>query len=166
VRGGGAVAQRISLERIALERLESHLDLGGIALGRGMGLANRFQIPSWELPVLQHFQFGDLRIEGEHATVVIELESAGGLTNLVKYWPLLAEGRHTKRFVLAHIFRITSDGDYAAHRRLWLYVVERMREDLQARGVTWPDRWEAAIFTYRRPEDVDGAVPFIKEALS
>jgi hypothetical protein len=134
------VAQRASVERVALEWLESQLDLVGIDLGHGMGLANRFQIPSWELPVLQHFQFGDLRIEGEHATVVIELESAGGLTNLVKYWPLLAEGRHTKRFALAHLFRITSDGDYAAHRRLWLYLVERMSEDLQARGVTWPDR--------------------------
>ena len=70
-----------------------------------MGLANRFEIRGWELPVLQHFQFGDLRIGGEHTTVVIELKSAGGLTNLVKYWPLLAEGRLTKRFVLAHIFR-------------------------------------------------------------
>jgi hypothetical protein len=50
------------------------------------------------------------------------------------------QGGNTKRFVLAHIFRITSDGDYSAHRRLWLYLAERMREELQAWGVTRPDR--------------------------
>jgi hypothetical protein len=43
-----------------------------------------YQIPSWELPALQQFQFRNLRIEGEHATVVIELESAAELTDLVK----------------------------------------------------------------------------------
>ena len=32
------------------------------------------------------------------------LESAGGVTNLVKYWPLLESKPLRKRFVLAHVF--------------------------------------------------------------
>jgi hypothetical protein len=45
-------------------------------------------------------------------------------------------------------------------------VEEPLVEDRIRVSDPYADGWEAAIFTYRRPEDVDGAIPFIKEALS
>src|SRR5438445_8667634 len=88
-------------------------------LSYGQGNANKFAITEWSLPVLRHFQFGDLRIETPSRTVVIEVESGGGTGNLVKYWPMLAAGKPAKQFVLVHIFRISSEGDYGSHMRLW-----------------------------------------------
>lgn len=157
----------MSFERLAINRLRDSLsDLTELSFSQGMAITNRFAVDAWELPVLQHFQFGDLRIETPKVTVVIEVESAGGITNVVKYWPLLGAGVPRKRFVLIHLFRITTPGDYQAHRRLWEYVVERMREDLQRRGVRWPEHWEAHMQSYGQVEDVDAVVPLIREALS
>ena len=51
----------------------------------------------------RQFQFGDLRIETGTATIVVEAESAGGVTNLAKYRPFLA-ARPAKRLVLGHLF--------------------------------------------------------------
>jgi hypothetical protein len=47
---------------------------------------------------------------------VIEVESGGGLTNLVKYWPMPGAELGDKRFVLADLFMISSESDYIAHR--------------------------------------------------
>jgi hypothetical protein len=55
----------------------------------GQGGTNKFGIAGWDLSALQLFQFGDLRIELRETTLVVEAESAGGVGNLVKYWPLL-----------------------------------------------------------------------------
>ena len=87
------------------------------------------------------------------ATVVVEYESAAGLTNLMKYWPLLrSEQRPAKRFVIVHVFQVTSPGDYLSHRLLWDFMVERMTADLLAHGLQWSLHWEARSFTYRRGE--------------
>jgi hypothetical protein len=79
---------------------------------------------------------------------VVEVESGGGLTNLVKYWPMLAHELSPKRFALAHLFMVSSEFDYIAHRKLWEYIVERMRNDLGARGCLWEVNWAAQVFTY------------------
>lgn len=83
----------------------------------------------------QHFEFGDLRIKVEHVTVVVEAESAGGITNLVKYWPLLAAGTLAKGFIPAHLFLIISLSDFIAHRRLWKSLLDRLRKHLERPGV-------------------------------
>lgn len=122
--------------------------------------------PGWDLPTNQRFQFGDLRIESDDATVVVEFESAGGVTNLVKYWPLLLKREQPKRFVLAHVFRIASANDYIAHRHLWEFVIERMREDLEARGIPWGKGWEARAFTYPADAiDVTELAKFVRSSL-
>ncbi len=64
-----------------------HTEPGGPA-----GPGNRFGVPGWELLPLQQFQYGDFRIELPATTVTVETESAGGVGNLVKYWPLLRSG--------------------------------------------------------------------------
>jgi hypothetical protein len=82
--------------------------------------------------------------------------------NLVKYWPLLASGAFVKRLVLIHLFRITSDGDFIAHRRLWQFLVERMREDLAGRSVPYPGAWGARLFTYRPGEEAVAAAEALR----
>lgn len=97
--------------------------------------------------------------------MVVEVESGGGVTNLAKYWPHLAAGRPPKRFVLAHLFLVSSTGGYISHRRLWEFLVARMREDRAARGVLWGRDWQAALFTYEEDEEPDDATRFIREAM-
>ena len=70
---------------------------------------------AWETPV---------------ATVVVEVESAGGVGNLVKHWPLLTAKPRRKRLAILHVFQLNSDADYIAHRRLWQFLVERTCEYL------------------------------------
>lgn len=65
-------------------------DLPDLTYITGMGAGNRLPLDGWDLVGNQRFQFGDLRIETPTTTILIEAESAGGVTNLVKYWPYLA----------------------------------------------------------------------------
>jgi hypothetical protein len=99
---------------------------------------NRFDVPGWNLPTLRRFQFGDFRIELPTTTVIVETESAGGAGNLVKYWPVLRSVVLTKHLVILHVYMLSSDSDYIAHRKLWSFVVERMTEDLAANGIGRP----------------------------
>jgi len=129
--------------------LESIADLG-VASVHGQDAANRFGVNGWELPPLQQFQYGDLRIELAATTLIVEAESAGGVGNLVKYWPLLRSGTLAKRLVVLHVYMLGSDADYIAHRKLWSFLVDRMTEDLTANGVGRPERWDAQLITYRK----------------
>jgi hypothetical protein len=157
---------KVSHEAAVLKQLEAAVgDTPGGTVHRGLRAANRFGIPGWELSPGQRFQFGDLRIETDHVTLVVEAESAGGVTNLAKYWPLLATGAPPKRFVLAHLFLTCSKSDFISHRSLWSFQCDRMREDLEGRGVLWGRDWEAALFTYTRVEEPTGAVQFIRSVV-
>lgn len=78
-----------------------------------------------------YFQFGDLRVVTPTYNVVIEVETAGGVTNLVKYWYLLKEKYiESKQIVLLHIFNTNSKNDYGSHMKLWDYLRSLMEEDL------------------------------------
>lgn len=137
----------------------------GVQVFRGMGAANRFKVPGWTLARNQLPQFGDLRLEAPGVCVVVEFESAGTVGNLVKYWPLLAAG-FGRRLVIVQVYRVATDGDYLAHRLLWRFLVERMTEDLEARGVNRPDRWEAAAFTYRPDAPAHDAAQYVRAAVA
>lgn len=157
---------KTSHEKLAINRIrDSFLGIPGIQIHVGQSRLNRFEVSGWNLISHQLFQYSDMRVESPEATVVIEFESAGGLTNLVKYWPFLATRSFTKRLVLAHVFRIVSEFDYVAHRKLWEFVLAKMRIDLeQNHSVEWPKDWEAAIFTYRAPEHLTEVLTFVRRA--
>ncbi len=104
-------------------------DLGLEVNGRGYGANNRFD-PGFNLVGQQRFQYGDLRVVLEDRIVVVEVESAGGLTNLVKYWPLVQSS--TKPILLLHAFGQCSANDYLSHLRLWDFIWARMRSELWA----------------------------------
>ena len=89
--------------------------LGNLTYGSG----NRFD-PGFCLIGSQRFQFGDLRVELADRLVVVEVESGGGLTNLVKYWPPTPTG--DRPILLIHAFGQVSANDYLSHLRLWDFV--------------------------------------------
>lgn len=160
---------RTSFEAQALAALRAAIgDRVTIEPSSGMSSLNRIAPESWELKVMQRFQFGDLRYETGRTRVILEAESGGGLTNLVKYWPMLGAELTDKRFVLAHLFMVSSESDYIAHRKLWDYVVDRMRRDLDHRGCRWDHDWHARMFTYGHvtaATGMDDAADYIAGAL-
>ena len=52
----------------------------------GQAKGNRFD--PFGMNVKNHFEFGDLHVECHDRYVIVEIESSGGLTNLVEYWPI------------------------------------------------------------------------------
>lgn len=143
--------RRLSPEATAVERLLGELgDLPGVGVTRGAGADNRIDVPGWGLPGVGRLQFGDLRLEGDRCRVVVEVEAAGGVTNLAKYWPLLRDGLDDKRFVLVHLFHAASPGDYASHRRTWRFLADRIAEDMEdlGRGRGSPYGWDAELVVY------------------
>ena len=157
-----------SPERQALAYLKACCaDIPGLAIYSGQGKDNRVAIPSWSLGPQQCFQYGDLRFESPAATIIVEVESAGGVTNLAKYWPFLREARLSKRLVLAHLFQIGASGDYASHRKLWAFICERMRLDLQCEAdMVWRRDWDARLFCYGQVNDLDAACAYVHAACS
>jgi hypothetical protein len=142
--------KHVSHEAELLQALQASVADLGVATERGQGAANKFAVNRWELSPLQQFQYGDLRIELAATTLIVEAESAGGITNLVKYWPLLRSGTLTKRLVILHVYMLSSNADYIAHRKLWSFLVDRMTEDLAANGIDRPERWDTQLITYHK----------------
>lgn len=97
----------------------------------GQGGANRLAIDG-----AVYYQFGDLRVELPEHTLVVEVESAGGVTNLAKYWEAVARARVAKPVKLLHVFLQKSANDYASHIVVWQFLNARMGEALGG-------RWEA-----------------------
>ena len=129
------VSLKAAPETAAVARLLDELgDLAGVSVAGGAGADNRIDVPGWGLPSVHRLQFGDLRLEGDRCRVVVEVESAGGVTNLAKYWPLLRDGLDDKRFVLVHLFHAATPGDYASHHRTWRFLADRIAEDMAERG--------------------------------
>jgi hypothetical protein len=157
--------KRVSHEAELLKVLQesiADLHVGGIG---GQGANNRFGVIGWDLLPMQKFQYGDFRIELATTTVIVETESAGGVGNLVKYWPLLRSGTLRKRLVILHIYMLSSDADYIAHRKLWSFLVDRMAEDLAANGLGRPERWDAHLITYRKGRPLDGVSALLRKTI-
>ena len=75
---------RQSYEILAVNRLHiAAAEFPSLQLFKGQAFDNKLDIPTWNLSKSSQFQFGDLRIEAPHCTIVVEVESAGGLTNLI-----------------------------------------------------------------------------------
>lgn len=145
------VRQRESLEQQALKRFEEVACEHGFEVIKGQGSDNRVPIRG-----NTYFQFGDLRVDTEEYHVVIEVESAGGVTNLVKYWYCL-EGLEQqpdiieKPVILFHIFRQSSEADYGSHLALWDFLWSKMNEALG-------NRMNAARYVYNDLNDIEAAV--------
>jgi hypothetical protein len=134
--------RRRDLERQALQQFKEIASRYSFPVYGGQGLSNRIAQRG-----RSYFQFGDLRVETPVRHVVIEVESTGGVTNLVKYWYCLQEGKIVKPLTLLHVFAQASTDDYASHLLLWDTLSSKMRAELAPRFV-------AARYTYRSLEDL------------
>lgn len=127
-----AARSRQRTEALALAPFQARLDGQGAHYALGQGASNRIS-----LALSVYYQFGDLRVETPSHWVVVEVESAGGVTNLAKYWEAIASGRVLKPIRLLHIFIQKSERDYASHLLVWAYLNGRMQEAL---GASWMAR--------------------------
>lgn len=81
---------------------------------------------------VERFELGDIRIEFDHLTAIVEYESdAIAIHNLVKYWPFI-RGETTpsagKPLLICHFSNWHS---YGSHRDLWEWLGRCMRCDPQ-----------------------------------
>ena len=104
------------------------------------------------------FQFGDLRVNTPKRHIIVEVESACGVTNLVKYWYCLEEGFIVKPIYLLHIFAQASENDYIRHLQLWDFLAEKMRKALG-------DKFSAKKCTYRNSDELEDIVNEFKRAM-
>jgi hypothetical protein len=145
---------RENLERQALEQFEIVANRRGHRVFKGQGNDNRLSLQG-----NVYYQFGDLRVTTSTHHIVVEVESAGGVTNLVKYWHCLESGLIDQPLVLLHIFRQTSPADYGSHLKLWDFLWSLMQASLG-------DRMVANCYTYRQLSDLSLAVGEFEKQLA
>jgi hypothetical protein len=158
--------KRVSHETELITELKRSITDLDVPVFSGQGAQNKFDVLGWDLLPSRQFQNGDLRIETPTTTVIVEAESGGGVTNLVKYWPLLRSRALTKRLVILHLFMLGSEADYIAHRKLWSFLVDRMQEDLTSNGVGRPKRWDAQQATYRKGQPIDHVTALLRRTIT
>jgi hypothetical protein len=110
-----------------------------------------------------NYQFGDLRVDTMTHHVVVEIESAGGVTNLVKYWYCLTDKdlstQISKHIILIHLFRQKSPHDYESHLKLWNFLWNEMQQVLS-------DRIVAYQFPYNNLAELEPAVKIFEKSLT
>ena len=136
--------KRKNLEQQALNQFEDIAKKHGYRIFKKQGLDNRIPVESNTF-----FQFGDLRVETKTHYIVIEVESAGGITNLVKFWYCIKKRPNIvkKPIILMHIFRQSSSADYGSHLALWDFMWGQMKD-------TIGDSIKASRYTYRDSKDL------------
>jgi hypothetical protein len=141
-----AEKKRQDLEKLALVRFKEVASHYSPTVYDGQGANNRVaQLGR------SYFQFGDLRVDTPQRHLIVEVESAGGATNLVKYWYCLEE-RHIVRLIhLFHIFAQASENDYVSHLLLWDSLCAKMSKALG-------NLFTAKRYTYRSPSELEVAV--------
>lgn len=148
---------RNNFEQKALELFERVLEQKNLKGFQGQLKENRIVLSSQV-----YFQFGDLRIDKPDKHIVIEVESAGNVTNLVKYWYCLEKQLITKPVFLLHLYRQSSKNDYDSHLRLWSFFCEQMHQQF---GI----KFKAELFTYHSnsiKEDLQKAVDLFSQLVS
>ena len=150
--------ERINYERAAILEFENIAQKHGLRVFKKQGADNRIFLGG-----NLYFQFGDLRVNTPTHHVVIEAESAGGATNLVKYWYCLADETLCKQIlkpiILLHLFRQSSESDYGAHLKLWDFLSHEMNKVLGSRIQTFR-------YVYREPLDLTEAFRKFEQSIS
>jgi hypothetical protein len=148
-------AKRVNRAETVLSAFKAELDRRGLPYICGQGLNNRLVLKRGV-----YFEFGDLRVDTPKRHIVIEVESAGGITNLLKYWFCLEKKKITRPLVLLHLFGMSSANDYASHLILWRHFARVMTT--RFRG-----RFSARLFRYPwdEPRQVTEPMAFFRRAL-
>ncbi|MFC1861469.1 hypothetical protein ACFLYL_04290 [Chloroflexota bacterium] len=142
--------KRVNIEQQAIEKFKETASRYGLVTFKGHGANNRITIGG-----NVYYQFGDLRVNTPTRHIIIEAESAGGVTNLVKYWYCLTDENLSKQIekpiVLLHIFRQVSPRDYHSPLKLWDFLWDEMQKSVGNRMI-------ARRYTYRDISDLKSAI--------
>jgi hypothetical protein len=148
---------RENLEQTALLAIENVARRSGLTVFKGQSADNRLLLGG-----NLYFQFGDLRVDTGTHHIVVEAESAGGVTNLVKYWYYLEDRTLSKGMVkpiiLLHLYRQVSASDYGSHLALWDFLWNKMRK-------TVGNRIQAVRYTYRDLSDLEPAIRHFEKSI-
>ena len=147
-------SQRQNIKHATIQHFREVAEAKGYQCVYGQGKHNRMGVTGDHTD----FQFGDLRVETSVLTLVVEVESAGGITNLAKYWYYLSTNVPPKPIILFHIFRQSSLRDYASHLALWDFLAAEMHKSVG-------QRIQAMRLTYRTLEELEIAVKRFGEFL-
>jgi hypothetical protein len=124
--------KRQDYEAQAIQPFCDVLSQHGLKWHSGQKADNRIG-PPWAPNI--SYQFGDLRFseseEGPH--LVVEVESAGGVTNLVKYWYCLRKGRIRGKLFLFHVFWQVTQNSYRSHLVVWDLLCAEMEKEFPQR---------------------------------
>jgi len=145
--------KRQDLEKQALVRFKEVAHLYSRLVYDGQGSNNRIA-PFGR----SYFQFGDLRVDLPQRHIVVEVESAGGVTNLVKFWYCLEEGFISRPLTLFHVFAQASENDYIRHLHLWDSIKNKMSEALDG-------KFTAQLYTYRNSIELESIVGKFEQTL-
>lgn len=100
------------------------------------------------------FQFGDLRVMTNKAIIVVEVESAGGVTNFIKYCYLIEKKAIADKLILLHVYYRDGKTGYASHLELWDYVNSKIvglyRGMFAAHRYDYPKEIEKAAEDFER----------------
>lgn len=109
----------------------------------GQGKDNRIEVND-----KVSFQFGDLRIDTDKYHIIVEVESSGGITNLVKYWYAIEKGKIKKTVILIHIYKKQSKNDYASHEELWDFIKEKLNNKIIAKKFNYSDKHDKSALDF------------------
>lgn len=117
------------IERLCSLLPKEELNKKGLEIYSGQRGNNRVDLCNSENSH-SYFEFGDLRLEFKNSRIIVEVDTAGGVTNLAKYYYMLNEPDQfnfrdiipDKITYLLHVFVCKDYNDYLAHRRLWIYL--------------------------------------------
>lgn len=113
-------SQRQTIESRLLAPFISELQQRGEEFGTGRKKLNQVSLGGQVF-----FQLADLWVP--RARLAIEVESAGGVTNLGKFWYLLEEGLIKPPLTILHVYSQVSENDWEAHFRIWDLLAREMR---------------------------------------
>ena len=128
----------------------------GYDVTKGQGANNRIPLYSTDKP---YFQFGDLKVKHNNHCIIVEVESSGGLTNLVKYWHILHHHPEIKSIILMHIYHQNSSNDYESHLELWKFMWSQMKK------TSLGNKIKASCHAYRNSKELESIADKFKEHL-
>lgn len=151
--------KRIEYEKEAVLKFENVAKEHCLSAFKGTASNNRISLGD-----NLYFQFGDLRVDTLRYHVVIEAESAGGVTNLVKYWYCLALNPPPTQIslpiILIHVFKQTGPHSYESHLKLWEFLWSEMQKTLGDKKI------RASKFAYHELSELKPAIDEFEKSLT
>jgi hypothetical protein len=134
--GGEQLVSRRNRTHEVLKCFKDIAERNGLPLHVGQTKENRIALKNGG-----QLEYGDLRVSMAGKEIIVEVETAGGLTNLMKYMYCLKHGDIDGPIFLLHLYSQNSSGDHKAHVTMWKFFRTLIRAELK-------DRFDARLFRF------------------